>query len=433
MVQLKLIFSTLLSLVLCLHLNDGEDSFGSISRPVGKLCPVNKKLRAFCIEAQVHDSSICFRMTSSSRGWFSFGLVTCFLVSNHNRLGKNMDDADVYTAFLNSSNVFHVWPMHANGRVTQPKPSDEVARDMDYSVQFNKKTRQQSEWINSVATFCRRINSTTSRFNVTTTSSYIFAFNDNKPEGNIDSPEAQLEFHGPNHGNFVHDFLTPSNSTPDDQEPATPPPPPKQWTFEEISRMHGLLMWIAWILIPIISIFTTRYLKSQLGSYWFTLHWALMGLGIFILTTVAFFLIYSRMYTPHFSGHSTIVDVHVKLGLLVPIMMIVQIFLGILADLFFDPYRIKVSTIDKVHWWIGRGLILAAIVNVTLGGYIFKRKGFEYATFLNVEAFHWSVLVLATFAFIVAERYLGSTHHVVDHVDQYDEVEELLEGDHDDI
>ena len=182
--------------------------------------------------------------------------------------------------------------------------------------------------------------------------------------------------------------------------------------FEQVSRIHGILMWISWVIIPFIAIFCARYLKCYLGSYWFSLHWFLFGIVSLTLTTVGFFIIYVKMKSPHFSGHSLLKDSHVKLGLIVPLMMIFQICLGLLAHYYFDPTRSKVTTVDKVHWWIGRLVVLLGIINVTLGGYLFKFKKFTYDTFIDVEVLHWTVIGVGILAFVLAEMYIGRKHHV---------------------
>jgi hypothetical protein len=40
---------------------------------------------------------------------------------------------------------------------------------------------------------------------------------------------------------------------------------------------------------------------------------------------------------------------------------------GFVIDKYFDPARTEVPISDKVHWWLGRTLLLAGIVNCLLG------------------------------------------------------------------
>jgi hypothetical protein len=45
-----------------------------------------------------------------------------------------------------------------------------------------------------------------------------------------------------------------------------------------------------------------------------------------------------------------------------------QPFMGLLADRLFDPKRKKVPVFpDQVHWWIGRVVMVLAVVTIFLG------------------------------------------------------------------
>lgn len=130
--------------------------------------------------------------------------------------------------------------------------------------------------------------------------------------------------------------------------------------YKSLLIIHGLLMFLAWGVAPFIAIFIARFLK-HIGHTWYLLH-----MGIFALITgggslAGFLLVYLYKTPPHFEGF------HRTLGLVVFIITFLQITLGFVIDKLYAPGRKSIPWWDQMHWWVGRALFLAGIVNIFTG------------------------------------------------------------------
>ena len=167
--------------------------------------------------------------------------------------------------------------------------------------------------------------------------------------------------------------------------------------------VHGILMILAWSLLIPGGIFVARFTKQALGVWWFRLHWGSMLLGLFF-TIVGFALAVSAKTTRHFTG------VHNAMGLTVFIVAILQTVLGQWINVRFDPKRTEIPWSDRVHWYMGRLLYLAALVNVFLG--IFAYKGTDNSSRVILFVVN-GILVMLAIASVGygSYRYGGQTHH----------------------
>lgn len=52
----------------------------------------------------------------------------------------------------------------------------------------------------------------------------------------------------------------------------------KATDMEVIIKIHGIVLFIAWLVAPVIGIFVARYLKDVLGKNWYLIHAGLLGL-----------------------------------------------------------------------------------------------------------------------------------------------------------
>ena len=119
---------------------------------------------------------------------------------------------------------------------------------------------------------------------------------------------------------------------------------------------HGILFFVGWAVVAPIATFIARFLKAKLGHKWYFLHRGLMGGVLSVLVIIAFALgvaAVSQRQSPHFDGG------HQILGLLIFILIWFQAVLGAIINRLWRPERTKVPIHDKVHWWLGRILILA--------------------------------------------------------------------------
>ena len=134
-------------------------------------------------------------------------------------------------------------------------------------------------------------------------------------------------------------------------------------TPEQYNQMliaHGSLMFLAWGVAPFFGIFVARYLKDALGVWWYRLHLGLMFGITGVFTGISFILIILYK-AEHFDS------VHTQIGLTIFVMMIVQLLLGYVSNVFWTPDRSVIPLWDKAHWWVGRGIFILAIANVYLG------------------------------------------------------------------
>jgi hypothetical protein len=77
------------------------------------------------------------------------------------------------------------------------------------------------------------------------------------------------------------------------------------------------------------------------------------------------------------TSHFDVVDSnpHQLVGLIVMILTAMQPILGFVADRMFVANRFEVPVFpDRVHWWLGRLIIVAAFVNIYLGFKLFPGK-----------------------------------------------------------
>jgi len=169
---------------------------------------------------------------------------------------------------------------------------------------------------------------------------------------------------------------------------------------------HGILMFTAWGILVVVAMFLARFFKS-LGKPWFWLHIALNSAGI-LLYLIAFILVLvaiSNDSETHFirdtstdSGASLFMA-HAWIGLIVMIAGVAQPFIGYLADKKFDPKREGAPIWpDMTHWWIGRGAIIMALINIYLG--IFVIDGL-YGTVL------WTQVVYGIWFGLIIFIYIG--------------------------
>ncbi|KAJ3360602.1 hypothetical protein HDU91_004471 [Kappamyces sp. JEL0680] len=352
--------------------------------------PENLCISSFAMPSARNDSSICFTLATASQGWVALGVGS-----------KYMRGADIYAVWLNSTSHPNVHRLVGNGHQL-PLPND--IQNMIPLPVSDEQLDHIPEWAAMVASFCRPAlieTSYPSGKSVLAGSSYIFAYSTQPPTARIDTLGAQLGFHQA-WDTFDFDF------TAFDELPAAPTPAPGL-SFEQAATIHGLVMWMAWVVSPLVGMFVARYLKTRLGHVWYLSHLALMGLVTGGLTTVGFFLMVAYMHPPHFSRSNPLEDTHIKLGLAIFILMFVQIALGFLSNHFFDARRTSAPLLDRVHWWTGRVLVLAGLANTTLGMVLFRGKGFALP--LVFEVVHWTVLGLGILAFAVAELRLGQVHH----------------------
>ena len=263
-------------------------------------------------------------------------------------------------------------------------------------------------WAVFTYTFTRPV--VTIRDSITASTSYIYAFSNTAPLS-PDSNGSSIGFHD-DYGFIKLDLTVPigSNSsvTPGGSGNVVTSKPilqlPNGVTYDTIITVHGILLFTAWSVAPVMGIMVARYGKVSLGVWWYRLHLILM-VGVCGSFTVAGIVLISLFKTPpHFSG-----DSHRSLGLAVGVMMIVQFVLGYVSNALFDPHRKQTSHVDIAHWWFGRITLLLAVINTFLGLNLFAELGYEVLGMFKIlyGVFIGLVVILA----VSLEHFIGQVHH----------------------
>jgi hypothetical protein len=159
---------------------------------------------------------------------------------------------------------------------------------------------------------------------------------------------------------------------------------------EDLSReeAHASLMMYAWGFFAVVAIFTSRYMKEPFGSWWFAVHASLAAM-VAVLTISAFIVIVT--YVAH-KRDSHFNSPHKILGLTIVTALVVQMWLGLFSKIKFDPEREHTPLVpDKVHWWLGRFIVIASFVNILTGLLLFPKTGLAPWILIGV----WVVCIIA--------------------------------------
>ncbi|KAL2913503.1 hypothetical protein HK105_206963 [Polyrhizophydium stewartii] len=174
-------------------------------------------------------------------------------------------------------------------------------------------------------------------------------------------------------------------------------------SYQLLIKLHGIAMVIAWAVAPFVGIFIARFLKDVLGVWWYRLHLGIMFVFCFLVTIASSLLVFLYKPPPHLSS------IHHILGTLVCVLVLIQVVLGFVANALFSPMRDSVPWWDQAHWWLGRTVSIAGIVNLFLGLQLFQDQGYALAS--------WIPLALGAYLFIafvvlaLGERFFGQVTH----------------------
>ncbi|KAI8906934.1 hypothetical protein EDD86DRAFT_192865 [Gorgonomyces haynaldii] len=295
-----------------------------------------------CVYGQIQGTDIIFTVHGKSSGYASFGL------------GTQMSGSQIYVGWKNSTGGAtviscrgqgHSQPIAGTGQPIQ-QVSLAIPAPAGVSVAYSfKRPLQQSG------------------FPIASGTNYIYALSSRAPS-NPDVATSGYTQHT-NYGSIgTYDFIANQNSNVTDKSAVDGPilQSPDSWPTGYSAYVHGILMTIAWGVLPIFGIFAAYNLKHAKGydHLWFNLHRGAFFLS-FLFSLAGFLMIFLFKVPPHLS------NLHSILGALVLIVLLVQLGLGIYIDKVYDPNRTSVPFHDQAHWWIGRIVTLVAFVTVFLG------------------------------------------------------------------
>ncbi|KAJ3360605.1 hypothetical protein HDU91_004474 [Kappamyces sp. JEL0680] len=348
--------------------------------------------KSFCVVSQLKaddHKTVCFTVHSTAAGWAGFGIGN-----------KGMNGADIFVGWKNSTKGYTIANLQASTE-TQPTLDPTVQNIVAVPLLDTNMT------LGIDYSFCRPLQVAKGK-NIEATTQYIWAFSTTPLSSNIDSPSASFPIHTATDDQMFADFTLADPTvvvTGTDSGPIVKPS--TSFTFEMVLNLHAALMWVAWVVCPLAGIFVARYLKSRLGHNWFRIHMAVMGLGTGLLGIGGVVVLFLFQTGPHFNSNHSLV------GLGVSGLMIVQIALGIASNLMFDPNRAAIPLVDKAHWWIGRLLFVAALVNIQLGFMLFQTLPYTFSNYVMYG--HWGLVGIGLLLFIGAEFKFGQDNHVKKH------------------
>jgi hypothetical protein len=340
----------------------------------------------FCIEATVNANQACYTVNSESSGWAGIGIGS-----------SAMAGSEIYVGWKNSTGGYTIVNLQGQGRF---KPS---AGNVPFVT--SKLIGKPSSFAKLSFSFCKSdsvgvsVKSGTQKF--------IYASHSSAPNGNIDLKTANFGFHADTYGSFSLNVQTGGGG-------GTSGPAPilkasNSFPITTVHLIHGILMWVAWVVSPMIGIYVARYLKTALGHTWFVIHRFLMGVLTIFVSFVSFVLIF--LYRPLLkTPGSNIESSHVIVGFIIVLMMFFQGYLGYYSDKKFSLVRTKIPWWDKLHWWVGRALFLLGLVNVYLGIFLYENNGNPVSDFVKIA--HFTALCIGLLAFIYGEVKLGQDNHV---------------------
>eukprot|EP00842_Homolaphlyctis_polyrhiza_P000139 jgi/Hompol1/1125/HPOL_000045-RA len=217
-------------------------------------------------------------------------------------------------------------------------------------------------------------------------SDYIYAAGDTPVSGNAALPNATLTQHEITHGRiagFDYSSVQTTSGTSVGGPILTLSDPTM---YPVIVKLHGIFMFIAWGVSPFVGIYIARYMKDQLGVWWYRIHVAIMVVFCLLLSLGSALLIILFRSPPHFT------DPHHILGLTVSISVVLQVVFGFLANAYWDPDRDRAGIWDLVHIWFGRLTFVAAIANLYLGLVLYQNIGYWLPL--------WAPIALGVYVFV---------------------------------
>ncbi|KAJ3078627.1 hypothetical protein HK100_010652 [Physocladia obscura] len=304
-----------------------------------------------------------------------------------------------------SSAMFVGWYNSSNEPViSQRSASNHVQPSVSSSQVFTHVSTPSSVSLLSTSKLSFSFQIPISLISTTAATSFIFGISDSAPSS-PNSASSNFNQHD-TYGVFSLDLSKAGSSTGSTESTSVP----------ILVILHGLFMFLAWFVFPSTAIFIARFLKGRLGHLWYQLHVGLMfgGTGLCIILGLAFVEVYvvQKFGLPSF---------HAKLGVAIALGVYpLQILLGYISNAKFSINRKSIPWWDQLHWWIGRLVFLAAIVNIFLG---LKLADVGHGLLIAFPV----VVVLVVAGFVLAEWKMGAAHHVSGSTEKFVRNVELAE------
>ncbi|KAI9298513.1 hypothetical protein K502DRAFT_229631 [Neoconidiobolus thromboides FSU 785] len=160
--------------------------------------------------------------------------------------------------------------------------------------------------------------------------------------------------------------------------------------------IHGVLMMVAWLILPSLAIFIARFLKDKLGVWWFKLHIsAFVGVGV--LSAISIAIVAAKIGNRFKTNHSII-------GLVVCGLFVMQCSLGVIIDKLWSSDRKHVPIQDKIHWWLGRLTCGLSVANIIYGIILAQSLAEFWIAFSSIS-------IIIIFGFMSGHFLIGKINH----------------------
>ncbi|KAI9353230.1 hypothetical protein DFJ73DRAFT_332616 [Zopfochytrium polystomum] len=356
----------------------------------------------YCVAANLDEdkSVVTFHLQSTVSGWMGLGIGA-----------STMAGATMYIAYADGSGSGRM--MLSQRSTTRGHSIPTVATVQTATLLASNKT---PPWASPLlgsklaVTFNRSLS--VNGANAISTAgpiSYIWAVSSDPPS-NPDSVSASIVQHS-DFGSFSLDLSQVGDAASTDTTSTSSAVILDENTLQ---LMHGSFMFLAWAVFPAIGIFTARYLKDALGHNWYRIHVGCMVGGTLLFTALGLAAIELQVPSSslRFIGNpeDNATSPHRPVGTAIVFGALpTQIILGYLCNALFSANRRSVPWWDQVHWWLGRGATLLAVIEVHFGLALYGASG-------GVIAAYWVWIGATAVAMAVGHyAYGGAVHHTGDH------------------
>ncbi|KAJ3031221.1 UNVERIFIED_CONTAM: hypothetical protein HDU68_005827 [Siphonaria sp. JEL0065] len=343
-----------------------------------------------CVVAAKVDGATEFTAYSSAKGWIAWGT------------GSTMKSSTMFCAWKNEVSPFnllvsqrigagHELPEQYKGQTefTQIDIPSYIALPAGTSLSFSIRVPDNINVIN---------------FNQATR--FIYAVGNTAPRDPTSADSFPMH---DSYGRFKLDISKPGDSVVSGDSHEEEEDERVDWV-----KVHAWCMWIGWAVCCPVAVFTARYLKNHLGHKWYILHkWIMLLVGL--LTLFAFLAILANksqersLHARHGGRPRTFSrSAHKFIGkLLVFFGIPAQIALGYAINHLFRQSRVSIPWWDRLHWYTGRFIAAAALLNIHFGLLYFQAS--KWVVFLNIL---WIIGGSVGFWWYGERQFGGAVHHI---------------------
>lgn len=166
--------------------------------------------------------------------------------------------------------------------------------------------------------------------------------------------------------------------------------------YRNVVMIHGILMFVAWGVIPFAGIFIARFMKARWPEAWLKIHMGLMAGVTGLLTGLAFIFIATTKSENHFE------EPHTILGLTVVVCTLTQLCFGSLSASLWDE-DMKSPWYNALHRWFGRVSLILGITNIYLGIEKYCSLMGYNESFVAIAAGYWVWIFCSTLVLVVTQ------------------------------